>query len=134
MISAGNGSYTLTLPLLEVGVFEAKCCFIPSDGAPIIWAQGANFEIKVESYSFDAGKYYVCLLATYTGNCREIDEIESELGSPDSEYINNEARLGYLTTIYNARVRAMKGKILGGDNDPPERLIVDAIDELRKRI
>ena len=93
-----------------------------------------GFSIVLESYSFDAGKYYVCLLATYTGVCREIDEIEAELGSPDSEYINRDARMGYLSTIYNARVRAMEGKILGGMENPPERIIVDAINEVRKQI
>ena len=64
----------------------------------------------------------------------EIDEIKAELGSPDSEYINRDARMGYLSTIYNARVRAMEGKILGGMENPPERIIVDAINEVRKQI
>lgn len=94
----------------------------------------SGFEIKAESYSFDAGKYYVCLLASYTGVCREIDEIEAELGSPGAEYIGSEARLGYLNTIYNARVRAMKGKMLGGDPCPPEKALVDAINEARKSL
>ena len=93
-----------------------------------------GFKILSESYSYDGGKYYVCLLATYTGICREIDEIEAELGSPSSEYRNTEARLGYLSTIYNARVRAMEGKIQGGMENPPERALVDAINEVRKRL
>ena len=93
-----------------------------------------GFSISTESYSFDAGKYYVCLLATYTGERREIDEIEAELGSSGSEYINRDARIGYLNTLYNARVRAMEGKILGGMENPPERIIVDAINEVRKKI
>ena len=58
-----------------------------------------GFRVSCESYSFDAGKYYVCLLATYTGERREIDEIEAELGSSSSEYINRDARIGYLTTL-----------------------------------
>ena len=93
-----------------------------------------GFKILSESYSYDGGKYYVCLLATYTGERREIDEIEAELGSPSSEYRNTEARAGYLSTIYNARVRAMEGKIQGGMENPPERIIVDAINEVRKHI
>lgn len=93
-----------------------------------------GFKILSESYSYDAGKYYICLLATYIGEGREIDEIEAELGSPDTEYVNRECRLGYLSTIYNARVRAMEGKILGGMENPPERKIVEAINELRKQI
>ena len=93
-----------------------------------------GFSVSTESYSFDAGKYYVCLLATYTGERREIDEIEAELGSSSSKYINRDARIGYLNTLYNARVRAMEGKILGGMENPPERIIVDAINEVRKQI
>ena len=93
-----------------------------------------GFRVSCESYSFDAGKYYVCLLATYTGERREIDEIEAELGSANSEYLNRDGRIGYLTTLYNARVRAMEGKILGGMENPPERIIVDAINEVRKHI
>lgn len=38
----------ITLGLPEVGVFEGKCCFIPDDGSPIIWADGENFFLKVE--------------------------------------------------------------------------------------
>ena len=67
MTSGSPGSYTLTLPLLEVGVFEAKCCFIPSDGAPIIWAQGANFEIKVESSDSAAGNTIYCAFVRQFG-------------------------------------------------------------------
>ena len=55
MTPEGSGRYPLTLPLLETGCFEAKCCFIPDDGSPIIWAHGANFEIKVESSAAAAG-------------------------------------------------------------------------------
>ncbi|MCQ2352289.1 MAG: glycogen debranching enzyme N-terminal domain-containing protein [Victivallaceae bacterium] len=40
---------SVTLGLPEVGVFEAKCCFIPSDGSPIIWAENENFFLKVEA-------------------------------------------------------------------------------------
>ena len=44
-----DGSRSVTLPLTQMGVFEAKCCFIPDGGAPIEWAEGDNFRIKVES-------------------------------------------------------------------------------------
>ncbi|MBO5308948.1 MAG: glycogen debranching enzyme N-terminal domain-containing protein [Lentisphaeria bacterium] len=39
----------VTLPLLEVGVFEAKCCFIPTASAPLLWPEGDNIRLKVES-------------------------------------------------------------------------------------
>ena len=80
-----------------------------------------GFEIKCESYSYDAGKYYVCMLANYTGLVRDIDESEAELGNPTVEYRNDSARLGYLKTLYAARSRAFEGKRLGG--------MVDSADE-----
>ncbi len=44
-----NGSTaSITLGLPEVGIFEAKCCFIPDDDSPVQWADGENFFIKVE--------------------------------------------------------------------------------------
>ena len=80
-----------------------------------------GFEIKCESYSCDAGKYYVCMLANYTGLTRDIDESEAEIGNPTVEYRNDSARLGYLKTLYAARSRAFEGKRLGG--------MVDSADE-----
>lgn len=88
---------------------------------------GAGFRITRESYSFDSGKYYVTLLATYSGECREIDGVEAELGAAGAEYICPEARRGYLTGILNARSRALRGKAAGGLSDIPEKKIIDAI-------
>ena len=92
-----------------------------------------GFSIVLESYSFDAGKYYVCLLATYTGVCREIDVIEAELGEGGIETRGEDARRGYLNTLLNARKRAMEGKIKGGEPCPPEREIVEAITKALER-
>ena len=75
----GNGCFSLTLPLLEVGVFEAKCCFIPDDGAPIIWAQGANFEIKVESSAASAGNTIYCAFVRQFGKATLYAEHSSAL-------------------------------------------------------
>ena len=93
-----------------------------------------GFSVKCESYSYDAGKYYVCLLASYTGQRREIDEIEAELGFYSAEYRGDGAREGYLKTLLNARRRAMEGKIQGGMENPPERPIVDEIKNALERI
>ena len=90
----------------------------------------SGFEIKTESYSYDAGKYYVCLLATYTGNSHEIDETEAELGIKSAEYINDRAREGYVKTLLAARLRASEGKRLGGMTDIPEEGVIRAAEEL----
>ncbi len=52
--------YSLTLPLSEVGTFEAKCCFIPQDGSLPLWPGTANFKIKVEPSFNAAGNTIYC--------------------------------------------------------------------------
>ena len=84
----GNGCFSLTLALLEVGCFEAKCCFIPDDGAPIIWAQGANFEIKVESSAAAAGNTVYCAFVRQFGRtlyAAHSSEIPPEISRLDAE-------------------------------------------------
>ena len=94
----------------------------------------AGFEIKVESYSYDAGKYYVCLLATYTGKPYEMDEVSAELGTPGAEYRNDTAREGYVKTLLAARLRASEGKRLGGVTEIPETQVISAAEELLKNL
>ena len=88
-----------------------------------------GFEIKCESYSSDSGKYYVTLLATYTGNCAEIDDIEAELGAKYAEFVNKSAQISYLKTKLSAFTKQRDGKILGGDDAEKESLLVEKITE-----
>ena len=91
-----------------------------------------GFEIKKESYSFDAGKYYVCLLATYTGELREISDTDAELGF--AEFTGQKARIGYLNTLLAARRRATEGKRLGGVSDIPDEKVITAIESELSRL
>ena len=75
---------------------------------------GKGYTILKESYSLDAGKYYVCFLVVYTGKCREISELEAIVGSPESEYINREMRLCYLASKLKSTERAYEGKRQAG--------------------
>ncbi|MGI6494943.1 MAG: amylo-alpha-1,6-glucosidase [Kiritimatiellia bacterium] len=43
------GCFALRIPLLEVGVFEAKACFLPDGGADPEWPDGPNLRVKVQS-------------------------------------------------------------------------------------
>ena len=93
----------------------------------------AGFEITHESYSFDAGKYYVCLLATYSGKCREITEIEAVAGSPDSVFSGIEHREKYLKAKLLSLNRAAKGKKDAGiDCSDDEELIASLNDLILK--
>ena len=59
----------VTLPLIEPGIFEGKCCFFPADGSPLIWAEGENFHFKVVSASAAAGSsYYACFVRLFGRN------------------------------------------------------------------
>ena len=86
-----------------------------------------GFEIVAESYSLDAGKYYVCLLATYTGVCRVIDDTEAELGNSSCKFCGREARIGYLKNLLSSREKAARGKRIGGISDATEDIIIDAL-------
>ncbi len=90
-----------------------------------------GFEIITESYSFDAGKYYVCLLVTYTGKCREISEFESVAGCYESDYVNRECRLKYLEGKLRSLERAYSGKLDAGIDC---RDTAELIAEMKKHI
>ena len=66
MLCCGKGVYQLTLPLTEVGIFEAKCCFLPSDNTPAIWPQGGNFVLKVlTNANVDSNGIYCCFVRQF---------------------------------------------------------------------
>ncbi len=73
-----------------------------------------GFEIVCESYSFDAGKYYTCLLANYTGKCREISPLEAVVGSETSEFFGDECRRAYIENKLKSCLRAYNGKLEAG--------------------
>ena len=60
--------FTLTLPLPEVGIFEAKCCFIPQDGTAPLWPGSSNFKIKVEPAFNAAGNTIYCAFVRQWNN------------------------------------------------------------------
>ena len=86
----------------------------------------SGFAVRGESYSFDAGKYYLCLLASYTGECRKLTDAEAELGMETPENVNNDAQIGYIKTKIAALSRAKEGKLRGGETDIPEETIISA--------
>ncbi len=66
MNKVADGVFELTLPLPEIGIFEAKCCFIPADGSSVIWSEGDNFKIKVGSApSITANGIYCCFVRQF---------------------------------------------------------------------
>ncbi len=55
MAPDGRNTYSITLPLLGVGRFEAKAFFIPEGDTRILWPEGGNSVLKVEPAETCAG-------------------------------------------------------------------------------
>lgn len=86
-----------------------------------------GFSIRSEAYSYDAGKYYVCMMAEYTGECRTLTDLQSLLPDPESEVFNRDAENGYLRAKLESYNKAARGKIAGGDPMPEELEYVSLI-------
>ena len=47
MTEVEKGKYSVRLPMIEVGHFEAKCFFVPREDENPVWVPGTNVEINV---------------------------------------------------------------------------------------
>ena len=90
----------------------------------------AGFNISQESYSFDAGKYYVCLCAQYKGEGRKISDLEAIAGSPDTTYLGEECRQKYLENKLNSLIRAKNGKVDAGIDCTQDERLIESLKEL----
>ena len=89
-----------------------------------------GFLIRQESYSYDAGKYYVCMQVEYVGGSVEIGDVESEIGSNSCRFIGDAARLGYINGILSARKKALEGKKIGGIDTATDEKVIEALEAL----
>ena len=87
----------------------------------------AGFRIICESYSLDAGKYYVCLLATYDGQPREITPAEAICGFNSSIYKNTACRLAYLKAKLSSLERASMGKGEAGIDCTEDHVLINQV-------
>ena len=74
----------------------------------------SGFSILDERFSFDSGKYYVTLLAEFTGIISEISDEDAELGIDIPHDGDRVEYLGYLEGKKRAAKKAFEGKIKGG--------------------
>ena len=89
----------------------------------------AGFEIIAESYSFAEGKYYVTIVAEYTGVVRESDLFERELGIESVREGDRVAYIGYLEGKARALNKSLSGKMHAGLPADTERELLAAIEE-----
>ena len=95
-------------------------------------------EVTEEAYSKDAGKHYVTLLARFSGECRDISELEAEFGIADTPARNTEAKIGYLKTklaVFEKRRNGIERSTLGGEDYTPHvEYIKTLINEEERRL
>ena len=94
----------------------------------------SGFSIIKESYSFDAGKYYVCFLATYTGEVRRLSELEATVGSIDSEFVGEDCRRVYLEGKLRSIERAALGRAGAGEDSSAEAELADLLRDYIKNV
>ena len=85
---------------------------------------GAGFNILGERYSYAEKKYYVCIMAEYSGVCRELSEADAEFGILNTVLFDEEdtrvAYFGYLSGKIAALEKAKQGRMLGGKSTERE--------------
>ena len=93
-----------------------------------------GFRIIEERYSYADGKYYVCMLAGYTGECRDVSPEIAELGLIPSENGGRVEYLGYLMTKLRSIRTAIAGKEAGGLPTACDVLVASAIEDRIKQL
>lgn len=86
-----------------------------------------GFDILSEQYSTADGKHYVTILAEFSGACRELDNVEAELGREIPHTHDRVEYLSYLDTKKRALERTVQGKEQGNVDTATEREILLAI-------
>ena len=107
-------------------------------GALVSYLYRNGFKVLEEAYSKDAGKHYVTLLVSYSGNCRDTSELEAEFGRADTPSRNPEAKLGYLKAklgVFEKRRDGIERSTLGGEDYTPHvEYIKTLINEEERRL
>ena len=88
-----------------------------------------GFSTLGERFSFDSGKYYVTILAEYTGECREISESEAELGLESAHSADRAEYLGFLEGKMKAARKALVGKSAAGYDTCEEEMRLKLIED-----
>ena len=86
-----DGVFAVTVPLLEVGRFEAKTMFLPQGSNEPVWPEGTNVVIKVEP-----AEYY-CANTFYTAFVRQFgpNKVRWTTSQADGESIRSLDKDGY---------------------------------------
>ena len=106
MKAVAPGVAELTLPFTEIGIFEAKCCFLPADRSAILWPEGENFRFKVCSANAAAGNtIYSAFVRQFGAN------MDKAVSAPDPEELAELDRRGYTVIPPSGTFRALKKQL-----------------------
>lgn len=94
----------------------------------------SGFAINCESYSLDAGKYYVCMRASYVGAAQQLSELETITGPHTAEFRGREYRLSYLNAKLNSLERAYAGRRAAGEECCGEAELIAKLREYINKI
>ncbi len=104
-MAPGKNGFELTLPLCEVGHFEAKCYFLP-EGAQPVWPNGENTHINVEPAES------VCANTVYNAFIRQFGPNKKERHTPfvDIDFQKFDAE-GYTLIPPSGTFRSFKNEL-----------------------
>ncbi len=88
-----------------------------------------GYEIIAESYSCDAGKYYVCMQAKYTGRSKPLEDVDREVCPRNARIVNKDLQIAYLKKKISTYKKIIGGKKSGGNDNPRELFLVRMIEE-----
>ena len=88
-----------------------------------------GYRIIDERYS-EAGKFYITILAEYTGECEAPDTKTLHFGKEEYLLPLNNATRGYLSTRLRALTREVRGRELGGLDDGGIPTLIDYLNKI----
>ncbi len=83
-----------------------------------------GFDIATESYSEVGGKLYVCMLASYTGRIRDLDECQAEFGEKNINIVNQDLQKKHIMLKIKSLTNARNGKLEGGEDASAEQRLI----------
>ena len=89
-----------------------------------------GFRIAEERYSYDAGKYYVCMRVYFHGAPMPLNDEDAEVGLRAFTPEDREAHIGYLKSRLEPLEKAARGKLLTKTGHPYERVAMAMIVDL----
>lgn len=83
-----------------------------------------GFSFVAEEYVTDNSKHYVCIVAEYSGEKRDISDVAAEIGECESRDNDSPAKLGYFRSKLHAAQRSREGKVAGGESIELDDLLI----------